>query len=154
MARMTNVLLLGAVATTLVLSTQADAACNARGQHCGRPAWAANALSGPTIVRRHQPSNSDSPQPPATSNRRRSRGPSKEAVPHRVVKAVVPLVKFADGEGRQYDPASQVWFDGESQCWSGTKQFTFKDGDWFYGKKEWAEATGLGRPSPASRPSS
>lgn len=59
-----------------------------------------------------------------------------------VVKKVVPLVKFADGEGRQFDPASKVWFDGKSQCWSGKEQFTFKNGDWSYGKKEWAESKG------------
>jgi hypothetical protein len=57
-------------------------------------------------------------------------------------KKVVPLVKFADGEGRQFDPASKVWFDGKSQCWSGKEQFTFKNGDWSYGKKEWAESKG------------
>jgi hypothetical protein len=60
----------------------------------------------------------------------------------KVVKKVVPLVKFADGEGRQFDPASKVWFDGKSQCWSGKDQFTFKSGDWSYGKKEWAESNG------------
>ncbi|MFM9846969.1 MAG: hypothetical protein ACKVP3_07395 [Hyphomicrobiaceae bacterium] len=59
-----------------------------------------------------------------------------------VVKKVAPLVKFADGEGRQFDPASKVWFDGKSQCWSGKEQFTFKNGDWSYGKKEWAESKG------------
>jgi hypothetical protein len=139
---MTNVLLLGAVATTLVLSTQADAACNARGQHCGRPAWAANALSGPYDRAPVSAIELGQSAAPRHIKPERIERAVKKAVPHRVVKAVVPLVKFADGEGRQFDPASQVWFDGESQCWSGTKQFTFKDGDWFYGKKEWAEANG------------
>ena len=39
--------MLGVAATTLGLSTQAEAACNIRGEFCGRPAWAANAFSHP-----------------------------------------------------------------------------------------------------------
>lgn len=70
----------------------------------------------------------------------------------RVVKKVVPLVKFADGEGRQFDPASNVWFDGKSQCWSGKEQFTFKNGDWSYGKKDWAEANGSWKVSSGDSP--
>jgi hypothetical protein len=52
----------------------------------------------------------------------------------------VPLVKFADGTGRQYDPASKVWFDGETQCYSGKEAFTFKNGAWFYGKSRWTQS--------------
>jgi hypothetical protein len=67
---------------------------------------------------------------------------SKPEKTEKVVKKVMPLVKFADGEGRQFDPSSKVWFDGKSQCWSGQEQFTFKNGDWSYGKKEWAQSNG------------
>jgi hypothetical protein len=67
---------------------------------------------------------------------------SKPEKSEKVVKKAVPLVKFADGEGRQFDPASKVWFDGKSQCWSGKEEFTFKSGDWSYGKKEWAQSNG------------
>jgi hypothetical protein len=58
-------------------------------------------------------------------------------------KKAVPLVKFADGSGRQFDPASKVWFDGKSQCFSGKEQFTFKSNAWFYGKAKWAESNGI-----------
>ena len=54
-------------------------------------------------------------------------------------KKAVPLVKFADGTGRQFDPASKVWFDGKSQCFSGKQQFTFKNDAWFYGSSKWTE---------------
>lgn len=56
--------------------------------------------------------------------------------------AKVPLVKFADGTGRQYDPASKVWFDGASQCYSGKQAFTFKNGSWFYGTSRWSLSNG------------
>jgi hypothetical protein len=144
MARKTNILWLGAVATTLALSTQAQAACNIRGEHCGRPAWAANALSG----RFDRVPDSALENPPRTAPHYSKPQPQrieravKHVVPERVVRTVAPLVKFADGEGRQFDTESKVWFDGESRCWSGSKQFTFKDGDWFYGKKEWVESKG------------
>jgi hypothetical protein len=74
--------------------------------------------------------------------RYRAARPSKPEKTEKVVKKVVPLVKFADGQGRQFDPWSKVWFDGKSQCWSGQEQFTFKNGDWSYGKKEWAQSNG------------
>ncbi len=53
------------------------------------------------------------------------------------------LVRFADGKGRIYDPASGVWFDGKSSCWAGKAQWTFKTGAWFYGSYRWYEAGGL-----------
>ena len=65
---------------------------------------------------------------------------------------MVPQVKFADGFGRQFDPASKVWFDGKSQCWFGKEQFTFKDGDWFYGAKEWAEFKGAWKVASGGSP--
>ena len=152
MARMTNIFLLGAVATTLVLSPQAQAACNARGEHCGQPAWAANAFAGrygrvPESSLEAPPRQGPYYHKPQTIERA-----VKRVVPESVVRKVAPLVKFADGEGRQFDPASMVWFDGESQCWSGSKQFTFKDGDWFYGKKEWVESKGAWKVSSGESP--
>ena len=79
---------------------------------------------------------------------------ARQSKPEKSEKAAkaVPLVKFADGEGRQFDPASKVWFDGKSQCWSGKEQFTFKNGDWSYGKKEWAESKGAWKVSSGDSP--
>ncbi len=152
---MTNVLLgLAVAAATLSLSTQAHA-CNARGEHCGRPTWAANAFSGPY-----------NRVPESTSEPRRYEAarPSKPEWTEKIVKKavplvktekvakVVPLVKFADGVGRQFDPASKVWFDGKSQCWSGKEQFNVKNGDWSYGKKEWAQSNGAWKVSSGESP--
>ncbi|MFM9848640.1 MAG: hypothetical protein ACKVP3_15930 [Hyphomicrobiaceae bacterium] len=50
------------------------------------------------------------------------------------------LVRFADAEGRRYHPASKVWFDGRSSCWSGQEAFTFKKGAWHYGDAVWAQS--------------
>jgi hypothetical protein len=72
---------------------------------------------------------------------RSTRKPSKVEQAEKPAKKV-PLVKFADGEGRQFDPASKVWFDGKDQCWSGSKGFTFKNGSWFYGSSSWTETGG------------
>ena len=47
------------------------------------------------------------------------------------------LVRFADSEGRRYNPSSKVWFDGRSSCWSGKEAFTFKKGGWHYGEAAW-----------------
>lgn len=41
------VLLAGLAAAFVGLSPQAEAACNARGEFCGYPTWAANAFSHP-----------------------------------------------------------------------------------------------------------
>ena len=38
-------LLAGVAFASAGLSFQAEAACNVRGEHCGRPGWAANAFS-------------------------------------------------------------------------------------------------------------
>lgn len=58
-------------------------------------------------------------------------------------KKVAPLVKFADGAGRQFDPASNVWFDGKSRCYFGEEQFTFKNNAWYYGSSKWTEKNGV-----------
>ena len=67
-------------------------------------------------------------------------------------KKAVPLVKFADGTGRQFDPASKVWFDGKSQCFSGKQQFTFKNDSWFYGTSKWTESNGIWKTNSAEAP--
>lgn len=143
---------LGLAATTLGLSTQAHA-CNARGEHCGRPTWAVNALSGP-YYRVPESSVENRPYQAHRPSRleKTEKVVVKKVAPERAIKKVVPLVKFADGEGRQFDPASNVWFDGKSQCWSGKEQFTFKNGDWSYGKKDWAEADGSWKVSSGGSP--
>ena len=48
------------------------------------------------------------------------------------------LVRFADADGRRYNPSRKVWFDGQGSCWSGKEAFTFKKGTWFYGDAIWA----------------
>ena len=55
--------------------------------------------------------------------------------------AVAAVIKYADGQGRQFDLASKVWFDGKSQCWMGDKPFVFKTGAWFYGSARWIESS-------------
>jgi hypothetical protein len=142
-ARMSNALLwLGVAATTLGLSAQAYA-CNARGEFCGRPTWAANAFSGPY---------NRVPEAAVETKHYQAPRPSRPERVEKVHKKVVPQVKFADGFGRQFDPASKVWFDGKSQCWFGKEQFTFKDGDWFYGAKEWAEFKGAWKVASGGSP--
>lgn len=51
------------------------------------------------------------------------------------------LVRFADGDGRRYNPSSKVWFDGKGSCWSGKDAFTFKKGAWFYGDAAWTQSS-------------
>jgi hypothetical protein len=63
-----------------------------------------------------------------------------------------PVVKYADGKGRQYDKTSQVWFDGKSQCWSGKQAFVFKGGSWFYGSHPWQQANGTWQTSAPDAP--
>jgi hypothetical protein len=60
-----------------------------------------------------------------------------------IVTKKAALVRFADGKGRMFDPASSVWFDGKSNCWSGRLGWTFRNGAWFYGSHRWYEADGL-----------
>ena len=50
------------------------------------------------------------------------------------------LVRFADADGRRYNPSSKVWFDGRGSCWSGRDAFTFKKGTWFYGGAAWTQS--------------
>lgn len=50
------------------------------------------------------------------------------------------LVRFADTDGRRYNPSSKVWFDGKNSCWSGKEAFTFKKGAWYYGGAAWAQS--------------
>jgi hypothetical protein len=140
-ARMAKVLLwLGVAATALSLGAPANAACNIRGEHCGRPAWAANAFSGP--YGRAPESALESPTHGAARSSPSQMTYVKKAVRERVVRKAAPLVRFADDFGREFDAASNVWFDGKGQCWWGRKKFTHKNGDWYYGSEEWAEVDG------------
>lgn len=75
--------------------------------------------------------------------KRRRKIHRSEPEPKVAKKKAVPLVKFADGEGRQFDPASKVWFDGKSQCFSGKEQFTFKKNAWYFGDSKWTESNGI-----------
>lgn len=52
-----------------------------------------------------------------------------------------PVVKYADGEGRQYDRASKTWFDGADSCWKGSKGFAYRSGAWFYGNARWVQTS-------------
>ena len=54
-------------------------------------------------------------------------------------KPAVVVAKYVDGQGRQFDLTSKVWFDGKGQCWQGDKAFTFKNGAWSYGDARWIE---------------
>ncbi|HJU33090.1 MAG TPA: hypothetical protein VJ740_16620 [Hyphomicrobiaceae bacterium] len=63
-----------------------------------------------------------------------------------------PVVKYADGKGRVYDPGSKAWCDGNGHCWSGPLAWTFKDGTWFYGDARWYEAGGTWRTDAAAAP--
>jgi hypothetical protein len=70
-------------------------------------------------------------------------------VERRVVKPVplvrpkpVATVRYADGLGRVYDPASGVWHDGQNHCWAGKSPWTFKSGSWFYGSNRWYPSNG------------
>jgi hypothetical protein len=35
-----------------------------------------------------------------------------------------------------------AWFDGGTQCWTGTQPWTFKNNAWFYGNARWYPANG------------
>lgn len=84
--------------------------------------------------------------------RRRITRSKPQVEKHAEKKKVVPLVKFADGTGRQFDPASKVWFDGKGQCFSGKQQFTFKSDAWFYGSSKWTEGNGIWKTNSAEAP--
>jgi hypothetical protein len=152
-ARVIKVLVgLAVAATTLGLTTQAHAGCNARGEFCDRPTWAANAFSGRYARVPESASEPVQHQVVRPSRPERAERIVKKAMPEKVAKKAAPLVKFADGEGRQFDPASKVWFDGKSQCWSGKELFTFKNGDWSYGRKDWAQSNGAWKVSSGESP--
>jgi hypothetical protein len=53
----------------------------------------------------------------------------------------VAVVSYSDGQGRQFDTASKVWFDGKGQCFKGSQAFTFKNGSWSYGDARWIESS-------------
>jgi hypothetical protein len=59
----------------------------------------------------------------------------------RVAKPAAPVVKYVDGEGRQFDRASKTWFDGANECWKGDKSFAYRGGAWFYGNARWVQTS-------------
>lgn len=76
----------------------------------------------------------ETPRPQAD---RRRRAPSvRNKVAEREKQAPA---RFADSEGRGYNPSSKVWFDGKSSCWSGEEAFTFRKGAWYYGDAGWMQ---------------
>ena len=77
--------------------------------------------------------------------------PVAKPVEKPVAKAVA-VAKFADGEGRQFDLVSKVWFDGSNQCWMGDKPFVFKSGSWLYGNVRWTEANDSWRVASGDAP--
>ena len=62
------------------------------------------------------------------------------------------LVRFADTEGRRYNPSSKVWFDGKSACWSGKAAFTFKRGTWYYGETIWTQSASTWSAAEGAQP--
>ena len=58
-----------------------------------------------------------------------------------VAKPAAPVVKYVDGEGRQFDRASKTWFDGANGCWKGDKSFVYRGGAWFYGNARWVQTS-------------
>ena len=63
------------------------------------------------------------------------------------------VVAYADGGGREYDPASRAWFDGDGDCWRGAEPFTLQHGTWYYAGRPWQPVDGLWQtdatPAPA-----
>jgi hypothetical protein len=66
--------------------------------------------------------------------------------------AAMPTVRYADGLGRVYDPASGVWHDGQNHCWAGKSPWTFKSGSWFYGSSRWYPSNGTWLTNAAEAP--
>lgn len=59
-----------------------------------------------------------------------------------VAKSARPAVaKYVDGQGRQFDLTSKVWFDGKNQCWRGDQSFVLRGDSWFYGNARWVETS-------------
>jgi hypothetical protein len=111
-----------ATASTIALTTAADAGRGHRGHfrfhhHFHAP-----------IFRHHEPA-------PVYVYRK-----PKVVKPAAAASSSVP-VKYADGEGRQFDRASKTWFDGVNGCWKGGKTFAYRGGAWFYGNARWVQTS-------------
>jgi hypothetical protein len=74
------------------------------------------------------------------------------AAPVPVAATPAAVTKIADSNGRTFDVASKVWFDGVDRCWSGKKAFSLKGGVWFYGDAKWYEQDGTWRTDAADGP--
>jgi hypothetical protein len=66
--------------------------------------------------------------------------------------AAAGMLTVADAQGRTFDTASKVWFDGTDRCYAGAKAFTLKAGNWFYGDAKWYEQDGMWRTDAAAPP--
>lgn len=65
----------------------------------------------------------------------------KRHVVQPAARPAAPVVKYVDGEGRQFDRASKTWFDGANGCWKGDKPFAYRSGSWFYGNARWVQTS-------------
>ena len=63
-------------------------------------------------------------------------------------------IRQTDARGRVYDPGSMAWFDGGTQCWTGTQTWTFKSNTWFYGNSRWYPSNGGWQADTADPPAS
>lgn len=61
-------------------------------------------------------------------------------------------VAYADDQGREYDPATRVWFDGKDQCWTGRQPWVFRSGSWHYGASPWRRVEGVWQTNAAVEP--
>ena len=86
-----------------------------------------------------------------TQRREPTTMPKKSAHNEAAPGAVVGI-KQTDARGRVYDPASMAWFDGGTQCWTGTQTWTFKNNAWFYGNSRWYPGNGSWQADTADPP--
>ncbi len=66
--------------------------------------------------------------------------------------APVTPALLADAQGREFDPATKVWFDGKDSCWTGPQKWYFKRGVWYYGNARWFQGGGTWRTSGDAEP--
>lgn len=78
--------------------------------------------------------------------------PQPYPVANRPQVPVAPVIRTADDQGRFFDAASKTWFDGRSQCFTGTAGWTFRAGSWFYGTASWTEKAGNWQASSGAAP--
>jgi hypothetical protein len=136
-----------AVATAMVALLPAEA--SARGRHIGggmrMMSMSGGNHNGPRRFHRHRPVYVANPTYTQETYAVRRAQPAPIAEP-------VALARYADGQGRIYDPVGRAWFDGKGNCWTGKQVWTFRDGGWFYGSYRWYQAAGMWRTDAAEAP--